>query len=338
MRWDTFAAIKWARSHKLTGTEQAILKELILCADKTGVAFPSHETIADYADVTTRTVRRAIKSLADRGLISIEERHRAVNRYTFNLDTLPDTVSSNLPDTESGNGGSLPDTVSSLPDTVSLLPDTNAVLPDTESGHLTNSSTKKNQKRAGAREGSLSFFSAFDLPPELEPGELAKDLDRLWRSEQKGLGLATYVPRIAETSALLTDIILGNEITQKPGDLTIAPLILPAAERYWREYAQVPEGKRPAPVSALTWVQRRGWEAYEDLETGPQDIPAPRLNVVHPDGRSKPFGAVAAALGRKAGIQAWDPDYYEKVEEMTREFVQREGLQLVDSGDAGRRW
>lgn len=187
-------------------------------------------------------------------------------------------------------------------------------------------------KNARAREDSLSFFTAWDLPPELDPGELAKSLDRLWRSEQKRLGLPTYVPRHVEIAALLADQILGNRITGKSGDLTIAPLILPAAERYWQEYGKADERSRPNPVGALTWVKNRAWEAYEA-----EPVNFVTADVVDGDRILGPAIALAEQCAKEAGVRQQTREYYDEARRLAMERVQRNGWELRESGQ-DRRW
>lgn len=69
------------------GTDKLVLLGLATHADSEGYAFPSHETLAKYANVDERNVRRAITRLVDSGELGLEvhggigRKDRKTNRY-----------------------------------------------------------------------------------------------------------------------------------------------------------------------------------------------------------------------------------------------------------------
>lgn len=54
----------------LTPSELAVLSFLSRCSDNTGVCFPSVHTIAVSCSMSDNTVRKSIRKLEDRGIIS----------------------------------------------------------------------------------------------------------------------------------------------------------------------------------------------------------------------------------------------------------------------------
>lgn len=69
-------AMKWAKRQPITGTPKAVLLALAWYANKNGVGWPSQQTLADYAGLGVRTVRRALVTLEDRNAIRRRPRSR----------------------------------------------------------------------------------------------------------------------------------------------------------------------------------------------------------------------------------------------------------------------
>lgn len=75
---------------QLPPTDQRVL--LVLCdfANDEGVCWPSIDYIAWKLGVDRKTVMRAIERLEAAGVIRVERQHRRNNRYTIDLEKLPD--------------------------------------------------------------------------------------------------------------------------------------------------------------------------------------------------------------------------------------------------------
>ena len=109
-----------------SSTEKLVVVNLGDRANADGYCFPGLVTIARDTELDERSVRRALKKLADAGLITIGKKgRRNANAYQLHLDRGVQVEPK--PDTESGLDQSIPDTESGLNRTQS--PD----IPDTES-------------------------------------------------------------------------------------------------------------------------------------------------------------------------------------------------------------
>ncbi len=78
--------MNWAWRQQLTPTAKLVLMSLADAADDHGVCWPSVHTIARKCCISSRTVRRVIQTLVDRGLLEAEQRYRpdgssSSNRY-----------------------------------------------------------------------------------------------------------------------------------------------------------------------------------------------------------------------------------------------------------------
>lgn len=82
------AAVKWARALKLDRSSKAVLLDLAERANKDSQCWPSHQGIADALSITTRTVERAIKRLAEAGVLKPEYRYDKRGKRTSNCYTL----------------------------------------------------------------------------------------------------------------------------------------------------------------------------------------------------------------------------------------------------------
>ena len=87
----SYAALEWAFRQDLETISKFVLVVLADAANREGVCWPRIATIARKTGVSTRTVQRALRLKARRGLISIEERYRpdgsrSSNRYRLHLD------------------------------------------------------------------------------------------------------------------------------------------------------------------------------------------------------------------------------------------------------------
>ena len=124
MSWQ---AITWAWLQPTgSSTEKLVLVNLGDRANADGYCFPGVATIARDTELDERSVRRALKKLADAGLITIGKKgRRNANAYQLHLDR--GVQAEPKPDTESALDQSIPDTESGLNRTQS--PD----IPDTES-------------------------------------------------------------------------------------------------------------------------------------------------------------------------------------------------------------
>lgn len=85
------AAREWAWRQKLKPIPKSVLAVLGDHANDAGVCWPRIAIIAEKVGVSNRTVQRSIQHLVQRGLITVEERHRSdgshsSNRYRLHLD------------------------------------------------------------------------------------------------------------------------------------------------------------------------------------------------------------------------------------------------------------
>jgi hypothetical protein len=97
----SIAAMNWAWQQQLPPTPKLILMALADAANDQGICWPSVSTVATKCCVSTRTVRRVLQELGDRGLLVSEQRYRkdgscSSNRYRLrlaggdNLSSAPD--------------------------------------------------------------------------------------------------------------------------------------------------------------------------------------------------------------------------------------------------------
>ncbi len=90
MSYDVNRAIRTVK----TGSprDKAVLFLLADMADDNGVAWPSISRIAEYTELSRRSVDRAIRSLRETGLVLVEKVRRGErkhsNRYRINLSTI----------------------------------------------------------------------------------------------------------------------------------------------------------------------------------------------------------------------------------------------------------
>jgi hypothetical protein len=85
-------ALLWAFRLKVAGAPKAVLVALANCLnDRTGRCDPSHTTLALYAGVDERTVRRACASLQASHLVEIIERPGRPSQYKLAVGTKIDT-------------------------------------------------------------------------------------------------------------------------------------------------------------------------------------------------------------------------------------------------------
>ena len=78
-------AFTWGMSQRV-GDPTTKLVLLIICDhynDTRGIAYPSQERIAEFAECSVRTVRRHIKSLLDMGFIGVVATPNMANKYTI---------------------------------------------------------------------------------------------------------------------------------------------------------------------------------------------------------------------------------------------------------------
>ncbi|MDJ1371767.1 helix-turn-helix domain-containing protein [Gulosibacter molinativorax] len=87
----SFHTVPWAWSvDGITPTQKLVLMGLASYADERNSCFPGQQLLADRAGVSTRTVRRALDDLEDKGLIQREQRRdnrgmRTSDRYVLNV-------------------------------------------------------------------------------------------------------------------------------------------------------------------------------------------------------------------------------------------------------------
>jgi hypothetical protein len=87
----SYAALEWAFRQDLETISKFVLVVLADAANSEGICWPRIATIAKKTGVSIRTVQRALRLQARRGLITIEERYRpdgsrSSNRYRLHLD------------------------------------------------------------------------------------------------------------------------------------------------------------------------------------------------------------------------------------------------------------
>ena len=87
----SYAALEWAFRQDLETIPKFVLVALADAVNSESVCWPRIATIARKTGVSTRTVQRALRLQARRGLITIEERYRpdgsrSSNRYRLHLD------------------------------------------------------------------------------------------------------------------------------------------------------------------------------------------------------------------------------------------------------------
>lgn len=94
----SYRALEWAMEVTLAPATKMILVVLAWHADDDGVCWPSVSTIARKSGSSTRTVRRAIKTMVNQGVMEIrpgyERRGRQTsNTYRLSVDKAPDNLS-----------------------------------------------------------------------------------------------------------------------------------------------------------------------------------------------------------------------------------------------------
>ena len=78
-------AFTWGMSQRV-GDPTTKLVLLIICDhynDSRGIAYPSQERIAEFAECSVRTVRRHIKSLIDEKFLDVISTPNIANKYTI---------------------------------------------------------------------------------------------------------------------------------------------------------------------------------------------------------------------------------------------------------------
>ncbi|WP_280570142.1 helix-turn-helix domain-containing protein [Chromohalobacter sp. 296-RDG] len=94
----SYRALEWAMEVTLAPATKMILVVLAWHADDDGICWPSVSTIARKSGSSTRTVRRAIKTMVNQGVMEIrpgyERRGRQTsNTYRLSVDKAPDNLS-----------------------------------------------------------------------------------------------------------------------------------------------------------------------------------------------------------------------------------------------------
>lgn len=131
------AAITWAVSLKLPSSQKLVLILLANYADESGYCYPGQEAMAEKTGLSSRTIRRAIQSIEDAGLVRREKRYREdgtrnSDAYFLNVQPVEKfrnegqeehgdyrTYCHSLPDNMAGSEGDYRTLCPSLPDTVS---------------------------------------------------------------------------------------------------------------------------------------------------------------------------------------------------------------------------
>ena len=90
-------ALNWAFQQQLPHAEKSVLVALAHRADKEGYCYPGQKAIAEMTGASESTVRRAIKSLDEKGYLSREDRRRKNGSRTSTGYYLPVTMTANQP-------------------------------------------------------------------------------------------------------------------------------------------------------------------------------------------------------------------------------------------------
>lgn len=93
----SISALNWAFDQDLPHAEKSVLVALAHRADKNGYCYPGQKTLATMTGASESTVRRAIKSLDQKGYLSREERRRKNGSRTSTGYHLPVTMTADLP-------------------------------------------------------------------------------------------------------------------------------------------------------------------------------------------------------------------------------------------------
>lgn len=93
----SISALNWAFEQDLPHAEKSVLVALAHRADKDGYCYPGQKALASMTGASESTVRRAIKSLEGKGLISREDRRRKNGSRTSTGYNLPVTMTANQP-------------------------------------------------------------------------------------------------------------------------------------------------------------------------------------------------------------------------------------------------
>src|SRR5690625_2355349 len=93
----SISALNWAFVQDLPHAEKSVLVALAHRADKNGYCYPGQKALASMTGASESTVRRAIKSLEGKGLISREDRRRKNGSRTSTGYNLPVTMTANQP-------------------------------------------------------------------------------------------------------------------------------------------------------------------------------------------------------------------------------------------------
>lgn len=78
-------AIRWVWGHALPTTHKLVLLALADMADDAGRCWPSVQTVAKQCGISTRSVRRILRDLEDKRLLTAESRQRQDGSRTSNL-------------------------------------------------------------------------------------------------------------------------------------------------------------------------------------------------------------------------------------------------------------
>lgn len=81
----SITAMKWAKPFQLTLAEKAVLNALADIANDNGIAWPSHRTIAEITCASISTIKRAIETLENEGILEVRSRHTPSGRKTSNI-------------------------------------------------------------------------------------------------------------------------------------------------------------------------------------------------------------------------------------------------------------
>jgi hypothetical protein len=231
-------AAKVARIAKISRAEQAIVLVLADMADaKSGIAWPSFNTLAKRTSISSRHAKRAIKKLENYGLITIVEAGTRVrsNRYCINMDAVP----SDIPDTTEGGDMPITTVVTSeyMSGDMEGLDVVTAMPPESihSSEHQASDEWERSQAEGGAP-------CAPALRPSLarQPGTGSDRFPEFWEAVGRRTTVAESEQLIAET--------LAKGVAYKD--------ILDGARR-WTAYNAATGGKRKA--TPLRWLQNEKW-------------------------------------------------------------------------------
>jgi hypothetical protein len=231
-------AAKVARIAKISRAEQAIVLVLADMADaKSGIAWPSFNTLAKRTSISSRHAKRAIKKLENYGLITIVEAGTRVrsNRYRINMDAVP----SDIPDTTEGGDMPITTVVTSEYMSGDMVGLDVVTVMSPESIHSSEHQASDEWERSQAEGGA-------PCAPALRPSLARQPLTAgdLFPEFWEAVGRRTTV---AESEQLLRELIAVGVAYQD---------ILDGARR-WTKYNEATGGKKKA--TPARWLQLEKW-------------------------------------------------------------------------------